>query len=129
MLTFDFPYHLVPETDYPDSSVRVSFGRSWIFTAPPDAPDQRTFTLSFTGFKYYVDENGNIDHTTNANINNMAALEDFYQQVRLYDIFIYPHPVYGNVNVRFKDPLKVPKGVKGGDGVLEDFQISLIEVP
>lgn len=128
MQTFNWAKHKF-ETHYPESSVRVQFGKSWQFAAKPDAPDQRTFKLSFTGFKYYIDAAGNAEATTSEFINNMLALELFYQSVRLYESFVYPHPVHGNIVVKFSKPLLVPKGLAGGNGVLEDFTIELIEQP
>lgn len=129
METFNFPYHRV-STDYPESSTRIQFGKGWEFASAPDAPDQRIFKLSFRGFKYYVNPStGEIDTTTNANVNNLAALEAFYQAHRQHGKFIYPHPVYGNVVVRFRTPLRIPEGRPGGNGVVEDFTIELIEQP
>lgn len=58
---------------------------------------------------------------------NMGALEAFYNRHKLHKPFIYPHPVYGNIEVRFMDPLKIPEGIVGGNGALEDFTITLIE--
>lgn len=58
---------------------------------------------------------------------NMGALEAFYNRHKLHKPFIYPHPVYGNIEVRFMDPLKIPEGIVGGNGALEDFNLTLIE--
>lgn len=128
MQTFNYALHKV-ETQYPESSIRVQFGKSWQFAAKPDAPDQRVFKLTFSGFKYYIDENGQVEAETNEFVNNLYSLELFYQSVRLYEKFVYPHPVYGNVVVRFNKPLLVPKGVHGGNGVVEDFTIEFVEQP
>lgn len=128
MLTFPTTCFLV-ETKYPDSSVRVQFGKSWTFTAPPDAPDQRGFSLTLKGMKYYVNLDGSINATTGSDINNLAALETFYQTVRLFDDFHFPHPIYGTLVCRFNKPLQIPKGIPGGLGVVEDMTIELIEVP
>lgn len=58
---------------------------------------------------------------------NMTALEAFYSYHKLYRSFIYPHPVYGNVECKFFSPLKIPEGV-GNMGALKDFTLELIEV-
>ena len=128
MLTFTWMCHQV-QTSYADSSVRLSFANSWQFAAQPAAPDQRIFTLSFQGFQYYVTNTGAIDSTTNANINNMAALEAFYLTNKCWQQFIYPHPILGNVTVRFNKPLVVPKGIISGMGTLEDFTMEMVEQP
>lgn len=127
MDTFNFPNHKVV-TKYPDSSGRIQFGKNWIFTSAPDAPDQRIFTLSFKGFKYYGSD-GSPDLVTDASFNNMGALEAFYQSQRLNKSFLYPHPVYGTLTVRFNKPLEIPNGIENGDGMVEPFEIELIELP
>jgi hypothetical protein len=128
MDTFNFPMHKV-STKEPANGFRMQFGNSYVSTAAPDAPDQRDFTLFFTGFQFYVnDADGSLDSTTNANINNMKVLYDFYKAHRLNITFIYPHPIFGNINCKFKNPLEVPKGV-GAFGVVEDFQLVLEEQP
>jgi hypothetical protein len=137
--TFMWDRHKV-ETQYPESSIRVQFGNSYQFAAPPDSPDQRIFKLDFTGFKYYMTQSmvmvsgspvytQTVDLTTNQYINNVGALEAFYQAQRLYNKFTYNHPSAGSVVVRFSKPLLVPKGTPGGNGVVEDFQILLVEQP
>jgi hypothetical protein len=60
---------------------------------------------------------------------NAGALEDFYLNNKLYKKFIYPHPIYGNTEVRFNKPLILPKGVHGGGGTIESFELEFIEVP
>jgi phage-related protein len=128
MATFNFPMHQ-QETKYPVSGFNVKLGKSYTFTAAPDAPDQRTFILSFTGFKYYTDANEVVEAVTNASMNNMAALEAFYNEHKLWKTFAYTHPVYGLLDVKFSKPLHVPKGQKGGSGVLQDFSIEFEEQP
>jgi hypothetical protein len=128
MQTFPMTHYKF-DTKYPDSSAHVQLGRSWTFTAAPSAPDQRTFTLSFTGMKYYQNTDGTLDSTTNASVNNVAVLEAFYQSVQTWDKFQLNHPVYGTVVVQFQKPLVIPKGVSGGFGTLEDFTIDLLEQP
>ena len=49
---FDFPYHRV-NTRYPEG-ISVQFGSSWVYTAKPNAPDQRRFELTFPqGMQYF----------------------------------------------------------------------------
>lgn len=126
METFDFPYHR-QRTEYPQSGNRIQLGNGYVFTSPPNAPDIRTFTLSFPTMFYYVNETDNaLDKIKNPKY-NMAVLEDFYNRHKLHKPFVYPHPVYGNIEVRFMDPLKIPEGIVNGNGALEDFNITLIE--
>jgi len=128
METFNFPFHTV-ETTYPESSVRVQFGRSYVFAAAPDAPDQRKFKLVLPGLKFFFNvTTGLIDATINPQ-RNLRTLENFYTAHRLFTKFIYPHPAYGNVVVRFNAPFRIPAGIKGGDSMVGDIEIELIEVP
>jgi len=59
---------------------------------------------------------------------NMGRLEAFYNRHKLHKTFIYPHPVYGNVEAQFYSPLKIPEGMMNGNGALKDFTIELVEI-
>lgn len=127
METFDFPFHIT-RTEYPDSGTRVQLGNSYIFTAPPQGPDQRTFILDFAAMKYFLNNQWEPDETIEPK-KNMLALEKFYQRHQTHKSFLYDHPVHGQVTVRFKSPLKPPKGLPGGDGATEGFSVELLEEP
>lgn len=124
---FDFPYHRV-ETENPESGFRGQFGGSYVFTAPPSDPDQRTFTLYFATMKFYTTGDGLIDDISNPHI-NMMTLINFYKEHKLYKSFQYNHPVHGLMEVKFNKPLKEPQGMVGGDGAVEPITIQLIEIP
>lgn len=127
MDTFSFPYHRF-RTEYPESGNRVQLGNSYLFTAPPSGPDMRKFVLIFPAMFYYTQSDGvTIDHSANPSL-NLALLEDFYNSHKLYKSFLYPHPVYGNKEVKFFSPLRIPEGKINGLGSVEDIQIELIEV-
>lgn len=126
MAVFDFPYHTV-ETEYPDSGTQVQMGKSYTFTAPPSAPDQRKFTLNFEAMAYFL-TGGTIDAFKEPEI-NLARLENFYNLHKMHATFSYVHPVYGIVPCRFAKPLKIPKGTKGGNGVVENIELQFVEVP
>lgn len=127
MATFAWPYHVF-STDYPESGFKVQFGNSYEYAEGPTSPDQRTVTLSFTTMKYFLNSGGAVDATIQPEL-NMLALENFYNEHKMWKTFVYPHPVYGNMNVRFKRPLKVPPGVPGGGGAVSSFSVELIEQP
>lgn len=126
MAIFNFPYHTY-STENPESSFRVKLGGSYQFSAPPSAPDQRIFKLKFPAMKYFV-RDGALDRNAQPQI-NLALLEDFYDLHKLHATFTYNHPVYGSVACRFNKPLKVPEGTRGGNGVVENIEIELIEMP
>lgn len=123
---FNFPYHLY-ETVYPTEGNNLTLGNSWNYNSKPTSPPQRQFELSFELLKYFQGVNG-VDKLTQPEI-NLGALEDFYQAHKLHTAFIYPHPVYGNVSVKFSKPLVIPKGIKGGMGAVAGVSVHLIEVP
>lgn len=125
--TFNFPFHRV-ETKYPESSFRVQFGNSYTFVSKPSAPDQRTFILKFPTMVYYVDGGGDIDLAVNPTF-NMAVLEAFYATQRLFEKFVYPHAILGNLTVRFNRPLVIPEGFVGGSGAVKAFDVELLEQP
>lgn len=127
LANFDFPYHTV-KTDNPDSGFRVQLGGSYVFSAPPTDPDQRLFTLTFDGLKYFTDGLGALDETIQPQI-NMYAMIKFFQTVKLYQSFHYTHPVHGLLEVRFNKPLSEEVVMAGGFGVVKEFSIELIEIP
>jgi hypothetical protein len=127
MLVFDFPYHMV-RTKYPDSSPKINFGRSWVFAASPEAPDQREFTLSMAGMTYYTNTAGEVDQNAWPG-NNMRRLENFYIAHRTHLPFWYYHAGHGFLVCRFKEPLDIPYVLKNSQGVVEEFELRLIEIP
>lgn len=124
---FDFPFHRV-ETSNPDTGTRVQLGGSYVFTAAPNSPDQRTFKLFFPAMKFYTDNNGDLDSAIEPQ-KNMLALIEFYAEHKLHKSFLYDHPVHGEVTVKFRTPLTEPKGIPGGTGVTESFEVELMEIP
>lgn len=115
-------------TKYPDSGSRVQMGNSYVFTAPPTAPDQRVFVVALSGMQYFVDGAGVIDLSSNLS-RNMAHLDSFYNDHKLYLSFDFNHPIYGLLRCKFNRPLEIPNGIKGGNGLIEDFSLELMEIP
>ncbi|BCJ91776.1 hypothetical protein IZ6_25110 [Terrihabitans soli] len=127
MEEFDFPYHRVSDK-YPESSVRVQFGGGYQFASEPRAPDQLTFTLRFPAMWYFTDGSGDLDKEVNLQ-RNMAALEAFYERHRLWKRFEYDHPRRGVVVVRFADPLETPDPLPNENGLVQAFEVKLIQQP
>jgi hypothetical protein len=125
--TFNFPYHTF-ETINPETGFRGQFGGAYMFTAPPDAPDVRTFKLGFNGMQFFTNSDNSFNTTTEAK-RNMKAMIDFYHAHKLHLSFHYDHPVYGQLEVKFNKPLPEPKGIKNGNGMVEDFEVELVEIP
>lgn len=127
MDTYDFPYFTF-ETDNPDTGVRVQLGGGYVFAAEPPAPDQRSFTLHYPSMIYYVGDDGFPEAVTDPK-KNMQTLANFYRDHKLHVPFLWVHPVYGEMVVRFNKPLKEPEGNKGGQGSTKGFDVEFIEVP
>lgn len=123
---FDFPYHL-REHQYISLSTVVPLGGSYSYRVSPTSPEQRTFTLIFKTMQFLLDSAGLIDISSNAQL-NAGRLLAFYNQYKLHRTFIYPHPDFGNIRVRFNKPLRFPEGLTNGRGYLPSFEVELIEV-
>lgn len=106
-------------TSYPQSGSRIQLGNSYQYDVPSTAPDQRTITLTFSGMHYGAAK-ADLD---------MTVLETFYRQHRLDREFEFVHPNYGTLACKFLEPLNIPKVKPGGYGILEDFEVKLIEIP
>jgi hypothetical protein len=127
-LLFDFPHHAL-ETEYPENSARMRFGRGYEFAATPETgPVQRKFLLYFEGMRWFTTPAGTVDLQTLPR-QNLGRLEEFYRLHQLWKVFWYPHPLEGNLTVRFARPLKLPRVLKGGFGVAAGFDVELIEQP
>ena len=90
-------------------------------------PDQtvrpiRIFNLSFTGMLIYEENYEMYPKRTNFN-----ALYAFYRKHGTHKRFIFHHPIYGDLVVRFGKPLSIPKKNQNGLGSLQRFEIVLIE--
>lgn len=123
---FNFPFHTF-ETTYPQEGNNLTLGGSWNYNSKPTSPPQRQFELGFKILKYFKGANG-LDKLTEPLI-NLGALEDFYLAHKMHTTFIYPHPVYGDVRVKFAKPLVIPRGIEGGMGAVSGIAVYLIEVP
>lgn len=112
------------DTEYNEPFGHASLGQT---SSQGFVPDQavrpiRVFNLDFSGMKIYEENPGNYPLNTNFNY-----LYDFYLRHGTHKRFIFEHPVYGDLIVRFGKPLSVPKKISNGLGSLQTFQILLIE--
>lgn len=126
----DFMLHKV-KTDYQPNGFSVQFGGGYSFDTDGGYPPLKTFTLTFTGYKYYMKNiNGVevVDVDKNKSINNLGNLEAFYNRHLTHKTFEYNTPVYGKVYVRFAEPLHIPEGITDGNGVVEKMEVRLKEV-
>ena len=114
------------ETEYQEFAANTSFSDSYSFALSTRVPSVRTFILKIPVLRYYFDSFGAIDITYNKDT-NMAWVEWMYNVHKLHKPFLFTHPVYGVVKVRFKEALRVPKGVAGGQACVEALELQLVE--
>jgi len=126
METFNFPFHRM-RVEYPPTAPNIQLGRSYVFASRPLGPFQRKFILSFESMVIYQNVDKTADLATQPLINFML-LDKFYRDHGTHEVFIYPHELEGNMEVRFADPFKWPDGHVGGNGSVKPFEINLIEV-
>ena len=117
---------------YLGNTTSVQLGNGYSYVSKPISPQLKEFQLTFTGFRYYFNEDGSLDYETNKSKNNLGALCQFYEEMNQYTTFLYRDKQFitntkPGVYVRFKEPLDVP-GPVGNRGVVEDFSITLVEV-
>jgi len=128
METFDFPFHTY-EVNYQENQFRAKLGGNWTWAAAPSAPEQRVFKLSFEAMRWIFASGSDTVHRTNEGQINIAKMEDFYKTHLLHQTFIWISTYHGTLNVKFNKPLLLPKGLKGGNGTTQGFEIEFIEVP
>lgn len=116
------------KTRYPESGQRIQLGNSYQFDVMPSSPDQRLFTLTLQGMKYFTNTAGTVVTTTTP-ARNVARLEQFYNAHKRAREFTLNHPVYGALVCKFNTPLQIPDPLPGGDGNLPPFEVELIEIP
>lgn len=125
--TIDIAYN-VPMSKYPDNGFRIQMGNSYSFAAAPTSPPQRIFVVRVQGKRAYAQYDGTVD--TNAALpENVMTLNAFYLAHQLWKTFIYPHPLFGNLNVKFNKPLELPEVMVGGSGLLPDITLEFVEQP
>ena len=123
--------HFDVETEYKINRANLSFEGSYQYATPrEDAKrlrDLRVFTVTIPIMRYYFGSQGQllIDYERST---NFAWLEWMYNIHKTVKPFLFDHPIYGSLMVRFAEPLKVPKGIKGGQAALDSVGITLVEV-
>jgi hypothetical protein len=126
-MAFDFaPNRMVVKNKAPTTSGKAMTMNGWTFTARPNIPYVRTFSVKLMGMTWYLLANGLYDETTNPYF-NARRLEKFYEGVQLWDNFDFPHPHLGTLKCRFFAPLDIPEAVPNSGGFIDGFEITLIQ--
>jgi len=125
MAVFDFcPNRLVAETLPPEPVAGMSMN-GWQFSSKPKVPFQQSFKVTLHGLTWYLQSNGLYDSTTNLTF-NARRFELFYQAHGTWDEFSWTHPHLGALSVKFKTAVAVPKALVNSSGLIEAFEIMLI---
>lgn len=115
-------------TSYKEPFERVTVGNSQGYIPDTSVKPVRIFTLNFSTLNIQEpDEKSNSALRFSPEL-DFEELKAFYIQHQTHTQFIYPHPVYGDIIVRFFKPLSVPKKNLGGVGSVQAFTVELIEV-
>lgn len=102
------------------STVKSNSSQSYIFSE--SIKPVRIFELEFSTLFY----NGN-EETNCPDELNYSKLQAFYLTHGLHKAFIYPHPVYGDLKVRFAKPIVLPKKNPNSRSI-QGFTLTLIEI-
>jgi hypothetical protein len=116
---------MVPRTVPPPAAGNAMSMNGWNFSSKPNVPYQKSFIVKVQGMQWYLLGNGLFDEVTNPAY-NARLLEKFYETHGTWDNFTFPHPHFGNLSCRFKDPLEIPDAIPSSGGLIEAFEVKLI---
>lgn len=123
--TFDFcPNSRVAEKLAPDEPEVQDFN-GWVYNPVPVLPFRPTFKVTLEGLHWYL-SGGSLDTATDPE-RNAGRLEAFYLTHRLHKPFDFQHEYLGTIEMRFLEPVSVPKGMENGGGVIDSFEIMMIQ--
>lgn len=124
---FDFcPDYMIPETEPPTDHGKGMSMNGWHYAVKPNVPYQKSFTVTLQGMCWYLTGGGMYDVSMDPRYNG-RRLELFYEGHGLWKFFEFQHPHLGLLEVRFALPVKVPKALANSGGLIESFEIKLVE--
>lgn len=124
---FDFcPDSRVAEKLAPEEPEVGDFN-GWVYNPVPVLPFRPTFKVTLEGLRWYLNNEGNALDTTTDITRNAGRLEAFYLIHRLHRPFNFQHEYLGNLEMRFYEPVSVPKGLENAGGVIDSFEIMMIQ--
>jgi len=124
--TFDFaPNSHVAEEMAPEEKPATSMN-GWDFTSRPNTPYRAKFRLTIGGMYWRFNQaHTSLDTTTDPQT-NAGRLLAFYKQNRTWGTFTYNHEYLGPLTVRFAEPVNIPKAMADSNGLIPDFEVTLV---
>lgn len=122
--TFDFvPNSHVAEEIPPEEQSAMSMN-GWEFTTKPSVPYRARFKLTLSGMRWRL-SGGALDTTTDPTT-NAGRLLNFYKARRKWDTFTYNHEYLGTITCKFAEPVVIPKAIQNSNGLIPDFEVTLV---
>ena len=97
----------------------------WDYTPRPVLPYRRKFKVTLEGLRWHFNADGTIDYATNPEY-NAGVLESFYKGHRKHKPFNYRHEWLGLLELRFDNPVSVPKAIANSGGLVDSLEIMMI---
>lgn len=121
---FDFaPLTHVAVEEAPQEKQAMNMN-GWDFNAKPSEPYRRRFRITLSGMRWMIaGERLDLDRDPQ---HNAGRLLEFYRDNRTWDHFTYAHEYLGEIQVRFAEPVNIPKAIPNSDGLIPDFDLTLI---
>lgn len=127
MKVFDFPFHICT-VRYPKRGTQVKLGGGYTYSVASSSPVARTFVLTFDLMRWVKNSSGLLTPSIDPQI-NLMRLENFYIEHELHADFIYRHERYGDVVVKFEEPLDIPPAKRDSFGSVFGINVTLSEQP
>lgn len=124
--TWDFCPNSMVAQEIPPEPTKATSMNGWEFTSRPSVPYRRTFKVTISGLRWYLNEAGNSLDVTTDPTHNAGRLNNFYIDRQTWDTFTFPHEYLGNITCKFQSPLVIPPGIENSNGLVPAFELTLI---
>lgn len=108
------------EEPYPQTNIRNDSNQSYVFKR--ERKPLRFIELEYSTMIFNSEVQGVAPEM------DYDLLQQFYLRHNCSKPFIYEHPVYGDMKVRFVKPISLPKKNQNGGGTLQGFSVTLLEM-
>lgn len=123
---FDFcPNSRVEEEIPPEEQAAISMN-GWDFVAKPTVPYKAKWKVTLEGLKWYLNAAGTALDVTTDLPHNAGRLLMFYRTNRQNGVFQYQHEFLGLLDVRFAQPVQIPKAIQNSGGICEPVEITIV---